>query len=75
MLTLARDYVNTTVMIFGAAPSFDDVLASARQIEKALNAGSQMRRPRCQINRLLPRQAGGAGSALPGRSDLMSLEL
>ncbi|MHB1101838.1 MAG: nucleotidyl transferase AbiEii/AbiGii toxin family protein [Devosia sp.] len=35
---LARDYANTTAMIFGAAPSFDDILASAGQIEKALNA-------------------------------------
>lgn len=36
---LMRDYANTTAMIFGAAPSFDDVLASVAQIEKALNAG------------------------------------
>ena len=34
---LARDYVNTTAMIFGAPPSFDDILVSARQIERALN--------------------------------------
>jgi hypothetical protein len=34
---LARDYDNTTAMIFGAAPSFDDILASARQIERELN--------------------------------------
>lgn len=35
---LARDYENTTAMIFGAAPSFDDIMASARQIEESLNA-------------------------------------
>jgi hypothetical protein len=34
---LARDYANTTAMIFGAAPSFGDILASARQIEQSLN--------------------------------------
>lgn len=34
---LARDYANTTAMIFGVAPSFDDILASARQIERDLN--------------------------------------
>lgn len=34
---LARDYDNTIAMIFGAAPSFDDILASARQIERELN--------------------------------------
>lgn len=34
---LARDYANTTAMIFGAPPSFDDILASARQIERELN--------------------------------------
>ncbi|RWO03234.1 MAG: nucleotidyl transferase AbiEii/AbiGii toxin family protein, partial [Mesorhizobium sp.] len=36
---LARDYANTTAMIFGAAPSFDDIMASAGQIEKRLNGG------------------------------------
>lgn len=36
---LARDYANTTAMIFGAPPSFEDILVSANQIEKALNAG------------------------------------
>ncbi|RUX21659.1 nucleotidyl transferase AbiEii/AbiGii toxin family protein, partial [Mesorhizobium sp. M7A.F.Ca.US.011.01.1.1] len=34
---LARDYDNTTAMIFGVAPSFDDILASGRQIERELN--------------------------------------
>lgn len=34
---LARDYENTTAMIFGVPPSFDDILKSARQIEDALN--------------------------------------
>ncbi|CCV16419.1 nucleotidyl transferase AbiEii/AbiGii toxin family protein [Mesorhizobium sp. STM 4661] len=36
---LARDYANTTAMIFGAAPSFDDIMGSAGQIEKSLNGG------------------------------------
>ncbi|MCO5066506.1 MAG: nucleotidyl transferase AbiEii/AbiGii toxin family protein [Rhizobiaceae bacterium] len=36
---LTRDYANTTAMIFGAAPSFENVMASAGQIERALNAG------------------------------------
>ncbi|MGO4832188.1 hypothetical protein AB4144_07810 [Rhizobiaceae sp. 2RAB30] len=35
---LARDYDNTTGMIFGAAPSFDDLVASARQIVESFNA-------------------------------------
>lgn len=34
---LARDYTNTTAMIFGAPPPFDDILASARQIEQSIN--------------------------------------
>ena len=34
---LARDYDDTNAMIFGAGPSFDDILASARQIEQELN--------------------------------------
>ena len=34
---LARDYANTTAMIFGTPPSFDDILASARQIEQDIN--------------------------------------
>lgn len=34
---LARDYANTTAMIFGTSPSFDDILASARQIEQDIN--------------------------------------
>ncbi|CAN7754051.1 nucleotidyl transferase AbiEii/AbiGii toxin family protein [Mesorhizobium sp. LjNodule214] len=37
---LARDYENTTAMIFGTPPSFDDILASAGQIEKSLNGGN-----------------------------------
>jgi len=35
---LARDYGNTTAMIFGAAPGFGEIVASARQIEESLNA-------------------------------------
>ena len=38
---LARDYVNTTPMIFGAAPGFGEIVASARQIEESLNADKQ----------------------------------
>ncbi|MES4992407.1 nucleotidyl transferase AbiEii/AbiGii toxin family protein [Phyllobacterium sp. 22229] len=34
---LRADYANTTAMIFGAAPAFDDVLASAQRIERILN--------------------------------------
>lgn len=34
---LARDYANTTAMIFGTPPSFDDILASAREIEQDIN--------------------------------------
>ncbi len=37
---LARDYENTTAMIFGTPHSFDDILASAGQIEKSLNGGN-----------------------------------
>jgi hypothetical protein len=36
---LARDYATTTAMIFGTPPSFDNILASARQIEKSVNGG------------------------------------
>ncbi|MER9134640.1 nucleotidyl transferase AbiEii/AbiGii toxin family protein [Mesorhizobium sp. M0768] len=35
---LARDYANTTAMIFGTPPSFNDILASAHQIEQDLNS-------------------------------------
>lgn len=34
---LKRDYANTTAMIFGTAPSFEEILTSARQIENAAN--------------------------------------
>lgn len=34
---LNRDYANTTSMIFGAAPGFEEILASAKQIERAIN--------------------------------------
>lgn len=36
---LRRDYANTTAMIFGLAPDFDEVLASMRQIEQRINRG------------------------------------
>jgi hypothetical protein len=34
---LRRDYANTTAMIFGTAPAFDEVMASAVQIERVIN--------------------------------------
>ncbi|MGX5829868.1 hypothetical protein [Mesorhizobium sp. 43Arga] len=33
----ARDYAGTTAVIFGVASSFDDILASAGQIERELS--------------------------------------
>jgi len=41
--SLARDYANTTPMIFGAAPVFEDILASADEIEDTINSGSSSR--------------------------------
>jgi hypothetical protein len=35
---LSRDYANTTAMIFGVAPGFADILASAFQIERVINS-------------------------------------
>lgn len=37
---LRRDYANTTAMIFGPAPDFDEILASMRQIEQRINHSS-----------------------------------
>jgi hypothetical protein len=37
---LERDYANTKAMIFGAAPDFEEILASVAQIEQAINHGS-----------------------------------
>lgn len=34
---LKRDYSNTTAMIFGTAPRFEDILASAEHIQQAIN--------------------------------------
>ena len=47
--SLARDYANTTPMIFGAAPAFEDILASANEIEDTINSGSSSRQtnPTC----------------------------
>ena len=47
--SLARDYANTTPMIFGAAPAFEDILASANEIEDTINRGSSSRQtnPTC----------------------------
>lgn len=38
---LKRDYANTTAMIFGPAPDFTAVLASAEEIERVTNSGHQ----------------------------------
>ena len=40
---LGRDYANTTPMIFGNAPAFEDILTSAEQIEQAINTGAHPR--------------------------------
>ena len=34
---LRRDYANTRAMIFGTAPAFDEIVASAVQIERVIN--------------------------------------
>ena len=46
---LARDYANTTPMIFGTAPAFEDILASANEIEETINGGGSPRQtnPTC----------------------------
>ena len=41
--SIARDYANTTPMIFGAAPAFEDILASAAEIEDTINSGCSSR--------------------------------
>ncbi len=38
MNALSRDYANTTAMIFGAAPAFEEVLTSVHRIERVLNS-------------------------------------
>ena len=35
---LRRDYANTTTMIFGQAPSFDEIIRSVSEIDRAVNA-------------------------------------
>jgi hypothetical protein len=35
---LRRDYANTTAMIFGTAPAFEEIVASAVEIERVVNA-------------------------------------
>ncbi|MBN8606450.1 MAG: nucleotidyl transferase AbiEii/AbiGii toxin family protein [Caulobacterales bacterium] len=35
---LRRDYANTTAMIFGTAPAFEDIMASAIEIERIVNS-------------------------------------
>jgi Nucleotidyl transferase AbiEii toxin, Type IV TA system len=34
---LRRDYTNTSAMIFGEAPTFDDILASIQKLDSAAN--------------------------------------
>ena len=36
---LGRDYANTTPMIFGPAPRFEEILSSAEKIEQIINTG------------------------------------
>lgn len=38
---LRRDYAKTTAMIFGEPPGFEEIVASARQIEAAINGATQ----------------------------------
>ena len=42
--SLARDYANTTPMIFGVAPAVEDIVASADETEDTINRGSSSRR-------------------------------
>jgi hypothetical protein len=35
--SLRRDYANTTSMIFGAAPSFEEIMAKITEIDAAAN--------------------------------------
>jgi hypothetical protein len=35
---LQRDYANTALMIFGQAPSFEEIIRSVSEIDKAVNA-------------------------------------
>ena len=37
---LERDYANTTAMIFGTAPTFEEILASIQEIELAINGAN-----------------------------------
>ena len=41
---LANDYANTTPMIFGVAPAFEEILASIAEIERAVNSADYQRR-------------------------------
>ncbi len=38
---LENDYANTTAMIFGVAPAFDEILVSVEQIERTVNSLAQ----------------------------------
>ena len=41
--SLENDYANTTAMIFGAAPAFEEILASIEEIERVLNSLDRQR--------------------------------
>ena len=43
---LGRDYANTTPMIFGTAPAFEEILASTEEIEEIINTGVHLRQAR-----------------------------
>lgn len=38
--SLTRDYANMTAMIFGAAPSLEEIIASIEAIERNVNGGA-----------------------------------
>ena len=40
---LENDYANTKAMIFGAAPAFEEILASIKQIERIVNKADYQR--------------------------------
>ena len=47
---LGRDYANTTPMIFGAAPAFEEILASTEEIEEIINTGGALKVDSTSLN-------------------------
>ena len=47
---LGRDYANTTPMIFGAAPAFEEILASTEEIEEVINTGGALKVDSTNLN-------------------------